>query len=236
MKVLVLGLSRKGTLCKISELGMLTPGIMSLTHQNSNLYRFTTAGIQTTPHGRSHQGPTTLITALGRSTESQVHGNRKAIRTQGVRQAPRRVRYMSFHMMLYISTVAMTSNGDTGHCRHALHLIRRRVNSLIPRRQSGPHKPRPGRVARIHDSDGIRSFQWPSWKWIASSDPAVTKPLYSIAALMFGLFVRRPSYDLAKIKQPEYQGLLRQAYLDHYAHIGAITPKDRLLEFKSEDG
>jgi len=82
----------------------------------------------------------------------------------------------------------------------------------------------------------LEVFQWPSWKWIAPSDPALVKPLYSIAILLLGLFVGRPGYDPAKYKQPEYLGLLRQAYLNHYAHVRAITPKDRLLEFKSEDG
>lgn len=28
----------------------------------------------------------------------------------------------------------------------------------------------------------------------------------------------------------------KKAYLDHYAHVRAIVPKDNLLEFKSEDG
>ena len=29
---------------------------------------------------------------------------------------------------------------------------------------------------------------------------------------------------------------LRQGYLDHYAHVRSVVPKDRLLEFKSQDG
>lgn len=32
------------------------------------------------------------------------------------------------------------------------------------------------------------------------------------------------------------QQALRQGFLDHYAHVRAVVPKDRLLEFKSEDG
>jgi hypothetical protein len=82
----------------------------------------------------------------------------------------------------------------------------------------------------------LEFFHWPSWKWIASSDPALAKPLYSIAILMLGLFVGRPGYDPAKYKEPEYRLLLRQAYLDHYAHVRAITPKNRSLKFRSEDG
>jgi hypothetical protein len=53
---------------------------------------------------------------------------------------------------------------------------------------------------------------------------------------MFGLFVRRPDYDPTKYQSAEYLGLIRQAYLDRYAHVRAITPKDKLLEFRSEDG
>lgn len=29
---------------------------------------------------------------------------------------------------------------------------------------------------------------------------------------------------------------LRQGYLDHYAHVRAIVPRERLLEFQPEDG
>ena len=32
------------------------------------------------------------------------------------------------------------------------------------------------------------------------------------------------------------QQALRQGFYDHYAHVRAAVPKDRLLEFKSEDG
>jgi hypothetical protein len=79
----------------------------------------------------------------------------------------------------------------------------------------------------------LESFRWPSWKWIASADPAFAKPLYSIALPMFGLFVGRPGYDPTKYHSAEYLGLMRQAYLDHYAHVRAITPKDKLLEFRA---
>lgn len=82
----------------------------------------------------------------------------------------------------------------------------------------------------------LECYRWPSWKWVAASDPDFAKPLYSIALLTLGLFVRLPGYDPSKYQSPEFLGLMRQAYLDHYAHVRAITPKDKLLEFRSEDG
>jgi hypothetical protein len=82
----------------------------------------------------------------------------------------------------------------------------------------------------------LESLRWPSWKWIASANPGFAKPLYSIALLMFGLFVGRPGCDPTKYHSTEYLGLMRQEYLDHYAHVRAIASKDKLLEFRSEDG
>jgi hypothetical protein len=82
----------------------------------------------------------------------------------------------------------------------------------------------------------LESFRWASWKWVAPADPYLAKPLYSLATLMLGAFAGRPEYDPTKYHSPEFLGLMRQGYLDHYAHVRAITPKDNLLEFKSEDG
>jgi hypothetical protein len=35
---------------------------------------------------------------------------------------------------------------------------------------------------------------------------------------------------------PNNKAKIRQAYIDHYAHVRAVVPKDNLLEFRSEDG
>jgi hypothetical protein len=35
---------------------------------------------------------------------------------------------------------------------------------------------------------------------------------------------------------PNNKTKIRQAYVDHYAHVRAVVPKDNLLEFRSEDG
>ena len=32
------------------------------------------------------------------------------------------------------------------------------------------------------------------------------------------------------------ESTIRQAYIDHYAHVRAVVPKDNLLEFRSKDG
>jgi hypothetical protein len=35
---------------------------------------------------------------------------------------------------------------------------------------------------------------------------------------------------------PNNKAKIRQAYIDHYAHVRAVVPKDNLLELRSEDG
>lgn len=35
---------------------------------------------------------------------------------------------------------------------------------------------------------------------------------------------------------PNNKAKIRQAYVDHYANVRAVVPKENLLEFKSEDG
>jgi hypothetical protein len=80
-------------------------------------------------------------------------------------------------------------------------------------------------------------LSWESWSWLAPWDSAVAGPWHKIATMMVNTFVGDRSLTAKDyLNQQKFLGPLRKAYLDHYEHVREITPKELLLEFKSEDG
>ncbi len=77
---------------------------------------------------------------------------------------------------------------------------------------------------------------WRSWTWLASWDRVLAGPWYSCNAIIINQQVNDWSLTVDDWASPRYLKILRQSYLDHYAHVRKMVPKERLLEFKSEDG
>lgn len=63
---------------------------------------------------------------------------------------------------------------------------------------------------------------WPSWRILRYLDSEFVGPWYRFAMLFFGVY--------------GVGSAMRQKYLDHYAHVREVVPKDDLLEFEAAKG
>ena len=65
-------------------------------------------------------------------------------------------------------------------------------------------------------------MRWPSWWILQWFDHDIVGPWFRLAINLFRVWGR--------------SGDMRQIYLDHYAHVRAVVPKERLLEFDAAEG
>lgn len=65
--------------------------------------------------------------------------------------------------------------------------------------------------------------QWPTWWLLQWFDPDIVGPWYRAATLCMPLFGRTEQE-------------LRQNFIDHYAHVRRVVPKEQLLEFDVAKG
>jgi len=68
-------------------------------------------------------------------------------------------------------------------------------------------------------------FSWWTWPYLAPFEPKLVGPWWSFCECISRYWVGFASGPV-----------LRRKYLDHYAHVRRVVPKDNLLEFRSEDG
>lgn len=88
----------------------------------------------------------------------------------------------------------------------------------------------------INSTFGV-AFSWPSWNWVADWDQSLAGPFVSFSKLyMPKMFGYEREHFGTKIDYTSAQSPARQAYFDHYALVRKTVPKDRLLEFRVQDG
>ncbi|KAL8903472.1 MAG: hypothetical protein Q9207_003907 [Kuettlingeria erythrocarpa] len=69
-------------------------------------------------------------------------------------------------------------------------------------------------------------FRWPTWPLLARLDPSFAGTWYTHCMLTWDIFCNN-DYSLETCKT---------AYLDHYAKVRKVIPKDRLLEYEVKEG
>ncbi|KAI4279468.1 MAG: hypothetical protein L6R38_005035 [Xanthoria sp. 2 TBL-2021] len=77
------------------------------------------------------------------------------------------------------------------------------------------------------DSTFYAVMRWRTMGVVAYLDPALLRPYWSL------LYIVMDTWTGGNWKD---QQALRQGFLDHYKHVRAAVPENRILEFKSEDG
>ncbi|KAF2660385.1 hypothetical protein K491DRAFT_688424 [Lophiostoma macrostomum CBS 122681] len=73
----------------------------------------------------------------------------------------------------------------------------------------------------------LQILGWKTLPWIASIDPIFWGPYHSILTSVVNIWTNDNIADDAA---------LRQSFKDHYAHVRSLVPKERLLEYKVQDG
>lgn len=66
---------------------------------------------------------------------------------------------------------------------------------------------------------------WPTWRYLAPFDSTMVGPWWHFAECLLGAWPGKP-----------YSATARQKYLEHYAYVRKVVPKEKLLEFKSQHG
>lgn len=79
-------------------------------------------------------------------------------------------------------------------------------------------------------------MNWRSWSWLAPWDRSMAGPWHIAAKMMVHNLVGHTTSTCPDYESAGFAKLLRQAYVEHYEHVRRSTPKEKLLEFKSEDG
>lgn len=72
-------------------------------------------------------------------------------------------------------------------------------------------------------------LRWKSWRWLAGWDPALAGPWYE-----FGKMTMPPAY--ATFNDFSRQSPAREAFHAHYERIRALVPKERILEYRVQEG
>jgi hypothetical protein len=79
-------------------------------------------------------------------------------------------------------------------------------------------------------------MSWRSWSWLAPWDSSMAGPWHIAATMMVNDLVGDRSLGAKDYLGEPYAKKLRAAFIEHYEHVRKSTPKEKLLEFKSEDG
>lgn len=73
-------------------------------------------------------------------------------------------------------------------------------------------------------------MRWKSWGWISPWDPSLAGPFWRHAKVVMPAAFHTMS-DFSSSESPA-----RQAFKDHYALVRRVVPKERMLEYKVQDG
>jgi hypothetical protein len=85
----------------------------------------------------------------------------------------------------------------------------------------------PDKWVRSMDQTILHAMSWPSWRYLSPFDTEMIGPFYRNQMLTLNVWTVGDTFNHAK---------LRQGFVDHYEHIRAIVPKERLLEHEPKDG
>lgn len=85
----------------------------------------------------------------------------------------------------------------------------------------------PGKWLKSMDQTILRAMSWPSWRYLSRFDKKMIGPFYRNQILTLKIWTGGDIFNQVK---------LRQGFIDHYASIRAIVPKENLLEHEPLDG